>query len=43
MGDKHVLNILKKFKGNYEANNIKVNHNDERPVWVIQKIMTKIS
>ena len=42
MGEKHVLNIVKTFKGSYEVNDIKVNHNDERPLWIIHQIMSKI-
>ena len=42
MGEKHVQNILKKFKGNYETHDIKVNHNEERPNWAINAAFDKI-
>lgn len=42
MGDKQIKNILKNFKGEHEAHDILVTHNDERPAWVISKLMANI-
>ena len=42
MGVKHVERIVKNNRGDYETNDIKVMHNDERPTWIITKMITII-
>lgn len=42
MGEKHIKSIVENFKGDYEVNDILVKHNDERPAWVIAKLMANI-
>lgn len=42
MSEKHIQSIVRNNCCNFEVNDIKVMHNEERPTWIVAKIITKI-